>query len=84
MQVKILEAVKIQAAVLKHTLIQDMSDAWKERVWWNCLSARPAQATKTPKGEASSTAPSEEVASVWELRLPKSDSASEQQTLTEV
>ena len=83
-QVKILVAVRIQTEVLKQKLIQDLNDAWKETVSWTCLETPPTKADKPSRDDVASSARCEEDARQWELKLPKSDSASEQQSLKEV
>ena len=77
-------AVRIQTEVLKQKLIQDLNDAWKETVSLTCMDA-PTKTTHKPSRDiVAGSVRCDEDARQWELKLPKSDSASEQQSLKEV
>ncbi|XP_076441590.1 centromere/kinetochore protein zw10 homolog isoform X2 [Babylonia areolata] len=82
-EIKIMVAVRIQVEVLKQKLIQDLNDAWKETVFWTSLDGA-SKKEKPAKGETKGVASQDEDIRQWELRLPKSDSTAEQQTLSEM
>lgn len=77
-------AVRIQTEVLKQKLIQDLNDAWKETVSLTCMDAPTTRIDKPSRDNVTGSVRCDEDARQWELKLPKSDSASEQQSLKEV
>ncbi|KAL8583837.1 hypothetical protein ACOMHN_040306 [Nucella lapillus] len=82
-EVKIMVTFHIEVALLKQRLIQDLNDNWKETIFWTSLDD-PSKADKPAKSRKKDVVPQEEDVRQWELRLPKSDSAAEQQTLSEM